>query len=90
MKITIEAESLEELKSLLEQLTSGKLPATNQNCHLNALPINERTRNGLLAHGIETLAQLAMLSEREVNGIPNIGKKAASEIRGLLNARVSA
>ena len=85
MKIIVEAESLEELKALLEQLTD-KVPSA-MNCHINALPLNARTRNCLLSEGIETLKRLSMMSEKELLTIPNLGRQAAAEIRGVLNAR---
>ena len=86
MKIVVEAASLEELKLLLEQLTNN-VSSTAQNSHINALPLNARTRNMLLAEGIETLNQLAMMSEYDLLKVPNLGKIAAAEIRGVLNAR---
>lgn len=85
MKIVVEAASLEELKALLEQLTD-KVPSA-RNCHINALPLNARTRNCLLADGIETLERLSMMSEINLLKVPNLGRQAAAEIRGVLNAR---
>ena len=85
MKIIVEAASLEELKSLLEQLTNKV--ASARNCHINALPLNVRTRNCLLAEGVETLERLSMMSESDLLRIPNLGKNSAAEIRGVLNAR---
>lgn len=85
MKIVVEASSLEELKALLDQLT-GKV-SSDRNCHINALPLNMRTRNCLLAEGIETLDRLSMMSDRDLLRVPNLGKQSAAEIRGVLNAR---
>jgi len=88
MKIVIEAASLEELKSLLEQLTDKVPSARNSpmNRHINSLPLNTRTRNTLLAEGIETLGHLAVMSEDELMMVPNLGMKATAEIRGVLSA----
>jgi DNA-directed RNA polymerase alpha subunit len=85
MKIIVEASSLEELKALLEQMT-GKVKIS-QNCHVNALPLNARTRNCLLAAGIETLERLSMMSDADLLRLPNLGKNSTAEIRGVLNAR---
>ncbi len=86
MKIVIEAASLEELKSLLEQLTDKVPSARNSpmNCRIEALPLNTRTRNCLLAEGIETLEHLALMSENELRMVPNLGMKARADIRGVL------
>lgn len=85
MKIVIEATNLDELKELLEQM-AGKVVGS-RNCHINALPLNARTRNILLQSGIETLECLAMLSENDLLKIPQLGRSAVAEIRGVLNAR---
>lgn len=85
MKIVVEAASLEELRVLLEQLTD-KLP-NHRNCHIDALPLTARTRNALRVEGIETLARLSMMSEVDLLKVPNLGRQAAAEIRGVLNAR---
>lgn len=85
MKIVVEAASLEELRVLLEQLTD-KLP-NHRNCHIDALPLTTRTRNALQAEGIETLARLSMMSEVDLLKVPSLGRRAAAEIRGVLNAR---
>ena len=85
MNITVEAASLEELKSLLEQLTAH-VPSRS-NCHIDMLPLTVRTKNCLLAEGIDTLQHLSMLSPTDLLKVPNLGRAAAAEIRGVLNAR---
>lgn len=91
MKIVVEAASLEELKSLLEQLTDKVPSARNSqmNRHINSLPLNTRTRDTLLAYGIETVERLSMMSETELMTIPNLGMVAIAEIRGVLSALLS-
>lgn len=91
MKIVVEATSLEELKSLLEQLTGNvQGRPRSSNCHINALPLNARTRTCLLANGIDTLEKLSMQSEADLLNIPNMGRNSTDEIRGVLAARGAA
>ena len=89
MKIVIEAASLEEMKLLLEQLTDKVPSARNppMNCRIENLPLNTRTRNCLLAEGIETLEHLALMSENDLRKVPNLGMKSMAEIRGVLHAQ---
>jgi DNA-directed RNA polymerase alpha subunit len=85
VNITVEATSLEELKTLLEQLTAH-VPSRS-NCHIAALPLNVRTLNCLRAEGIETLEQLSMMSPTDLLKVPNLGRTSVAEIRAVLNAR---
>lgn len=84
MKIIIEAATLEELKSLLGQLTSNT--ASKRNSHIDHLPLDKRTRTALLAEGIETAEDISRMSERELLRIPNLGSKSVAEIRDVLSA----
>lgn len=85
MKITIEAESLEELRSLLVGITGKNLEPAD--CHINDLALDDRTRRCLLGEGIETLKQLSRQSDADLLRIPNIGRKAVGEIRQVLRYR---
>lgn len=85
MKIIIEADSLEELESLLERIT-GKT-STPADCHINELPLDDRVRRCLLAEGVETLHQLSIQTDGDLLRMPNIGRKSVAEIRDVLKAR---
>lgn len=60
------------------------------NMHINALPLTIRTRNSLEGHGIRTLKDLLVMSESELMRVPNLGKQAVAEIRGVLHSHLSA
>jgi DNA-directed RNA polymerase alpha subunit len=93
MKIVVEAESLEELKALLEQMTGNVSAAPTQQSvsldrfmdwSLDALPLNARTKNALRAEGFKTLDALAKADLDRLSFLPQIGNKSVEEIRGVL------
>jgi len=85
VKIVIEVDSMAELHAFCSQIMAAN--GASVDCHINALPLNTRTRNILLAEGIETLKQLSMMSEFDLLKIPNMGRTSTAEIRGILVAR---
>jgi len=88
-KIIIEADSLEELKAILEGMTASvkvKPQAAQLSRHIDSLPLDARTRNCLKAEEITTLGQLAHMSENDLQRIPNMGLKSAAVIRGVVAA----
>jgi DNA-directed RNA polymerase alpha subunit len=80
MKIVVEAETLEELKSLLEQLTEkvtneqSEESSTKRNKYairindisVEYLPLPSRIINGLRGHNIWTIGQLASMTSRDL------------------------
>ena len=82
MKITVEADNLEELKSLLWQLISTETGWS----HIDNLTLPERTRSVLQEAGIVAIERLQTISDNDLLRIPNMGRKSAAEVRTALNA----
>ena len=52
--------------------------------NIDDLPLPTRTINALKKHGIETMSQLAQLSEEELADVKNLGEKSVQEVNKLL------
>ena len=87
MKITVEADSLEELVELLEQIKGNAPAPSGAKIHIDALPLSPRTKNALLAKGIDSISQLTAMNDAELKLLPDVGAKAIAEIRGALASR---
>ena len=66
-----------------EVVADGK-PKQTENILVDELPLQTRTVNALKKHGVETLAQLAKLTDEEIADIKNLGEKSITEIQKLL------
>lgn len=84
MKIIIEADSVDELKILLERITQSQKP-TQADMHIREMPLNHRIKAQLLANEIETYSALKDMDEYQLARLPGIGKRSASEIIGVLS-----
>ena len=86
MKIIIEADSIEELKTILERFTEK--PTVKMISLINGLPLSTRAKCILAAEGIETVEQLMNLSDWELLKMPNLGRTTLKEIRDALTNMV--
>lgn len=92
MKIVIEAESIEELLSVLRKLEEDHLASEKQKQRkeiaggksIRNLGLTVRTTHCLLSEGIETVEQLLTWSRSDLLRIPNMGKKSVDEIMVIL------
>jgi len=81
MKIVVEAESVEELKTLLSNLIEEDRLKSSPSIY--PLDIGPRTLRCLRSEGIETVAQLMTYSDRALLRIPHFGRKSLAEIHDL-------
>jgi DNA-directed RNA polymerase subunit alpha len=92
-------QSSELLKTYYEHIAKGetsikeeKAPAeptqsqtrSTETVSVDELPLQTRTVNALKKHGIESLQQLAKMSDEEIADIKNLGEKSLTEIKKLL------
>ena len=90
MKIVVEANSIEELRELLEKLTGNApiascVPKKPANVHIDVLGLSIRTFKNITEFGgIQTVDQLLEYSDLNLLRIPNISRKAVAEIRTAL------
>jgi DNA-directed RNA polymerase subunit alpha len=59
-------------------------PRSTENIAIEELPLQTRTINALKKQGIETLQQLAKMTNEEIADIKNLGEKSLTEIKKLL------
>ena len=76
-------ESAPKAEEKAEVVADGK-PKQTENILVDELPLQTRTVNALKKHGVETLAQLAKLTDEEIADIKNLGEKSITEIQKLL------
>ncbi len=86
MKIIIEADSLAELQSIIERFTAKPVEKTVTS--ISMLGLGYRSKNILMAEGIETVEQLMKLSDMELLKMPNLGRNSLNEIRNALTNMV--
>lgn len=86
MKIIIEADSLAELQSIIERFTAKPVEKTVTS--ISMLGLGYRSKNILMAEGIETVEQLMKLSDMELLKMPNLGRNSLNEIRDALTSMV--
>ena len=69
-------------------LQARELPQTKvkstETISIDELPLQTRTVNALKKHGVESLQQLAKMSDEEIADIKNLGEKSLTEIKKLL------
>jgi DNA-directed RNA polymerase alpha subunit len=89
MKITVEASNIDELLSLLMQLTvSHRSEGTKYvETSIDSLELTVRSANCLKAENIYTVEQLLSHSEQELLRIPNLARKSLIEINLCLARR---
>lgn len=93
MKITIEAESIEELIGLLRRLEEDQVAsaerkeriATAKGKSIDELCLTVRTHNCLKSQGIETVQQLVSWSRPDLMRIPNMGRRSVDEVMVVLS-----
>lgn len=73
MKITIEANSIEELQSIVRSLTIKKLANAEDDTPITELGFNVRAENCLKGAGIKTLGDLKQFRKMDLLKIPNFG-----------------
>ena len=86
MKIIIEADSLAELQSIIVRFTAKPVEKTVTS--ISMLGLGYRSKNILMAEGIETVEQLMKLSDMELLKMPNLGRNSLNEIRNALTNMV--
>ena len=86
MKIIIEADSLFELQSIIERFTAKPVEKTVTS--ISMLSLGYRSKNILMAEGIETVEQLMKLSDWQLLKMPNLGRTTLKEIRDALTNMV--
>ena len=86
MKIIIEADSLAELQSIIERFTAKPVEKTVTS--ISMLGLGYRSKNILMAEGIETVEQLMKLSDWQLLKMPNLGRTTLKEIRDALTNMV--
>ena len=86
MKIIIEADSLAELQSIIERFTAKPVEKTVTS--ISMLSLGYRSKNILMAEGIETVEQLMKLSDMELLKMPNLGRNSLNEIRNAITNMV--
>ena len=86
MKIIIEADSLAELQSIIERFTAKPVEKTVTS--ISMLGLGYRSKNILMAEGIETVEQLMKLSDMELLKMPNLGRNSLNEIRNAITNMV--
>lgn len=74
MKITIEANSIEELQSIVRSLTIKKLANAEDDTPITELGLIVRAENCLKGAGIKTLGDLKQFREFDLLKIPNLGR----------------
>lgn len=89
MKIVVEANSIDELVELLERLLSPKPVITcagekPSSISIDSLGITVRSLNILKDSGIQSVGQLARMSDYELLRLPHLGKHSLREIRAAL------
>jgi len=88
MKITIEIESVKELKELKTLLASIDFDNVNEKeISIDEIGLSMFTLNILSEEGIKTTADLICKTEIELLRIPRIGKKCLTEIKDYLCLR---
>lgn len=83
MKITIELDNIEEIKKLIPFICDIQYEERVEKIMDMCFTI--RTRNCLLAEGINTLEELLNYSEVELLKTPNLGQKSLREIKDFLS-----
>lgn len=89
MKIIIECASIEELHALRQWLPAdmpGQQPVPVGD-PIAVLDLSVRSVGGLKALGVSTVQQLTDLCARELQLLPNMGRKSINEIRAALASR---
>jgi DNA-directed RNA polymerase subunit alpha len=81
-KHVAKGETKEQLEST-EEIVDNK-PRNTENIAIEELPLQTRTINALKKQGIDTLQQLAKMSNEEIADIKNLGEKSLGEIKKLL------
>lgn len=87
MKIIVEAESVEELKELLQKITSGlpiQVHLLNREHPIDEVSLTARTKKTLKCEGILSVGQVMNMTDVELLRLPNVGRKMLSELRKVL------
>ena len=89
MKITVEASNIDELLSLLMQLTASHRSKGRESVgtSIDSLELTVRAANCLKAEDIYTVEQLLSHSEQELLRIPNLARKSLIDINLCLAKR---
>ncbi len=67
-----------------EEVETDNKPRNTENIAIEELPLQTRTINALKKQGIDSLQQLAKMSNEEIADIKNLGEKSLTEIKKLL------
>jgi len=91
MKITIELNSLEELKALQNMLDASETPADDEKVIHRTIPntkvedaFSPRTSSVLQNAGINTLKDLLPIKEKNIHGLKSVNNQMLNEINAFL------
>lgn len=90
MKITIECDTIDELKRIALALTKTVAPGAEEETlseSVKALGLCVRTKNCLLGERIDTIGALLQQSPASLLMVPHLGRRSVKEIEEVLAAR---
>lgn len=84
MKITIEADSINELMSVIKRIANTPPQDMRDEWKIADCGLTDRTVSILRDEGILTLGQLKVFNDHDLLKIPNFGRKCLEEVRAQL------
>lgn len=73
-----------ETVAVSEETSTTETSVKSDDMSIDDLPLPTRTINALKKHGIETMSQLAQLTEEDLADVKNLGEKSVQEVNKLL------